>query len=282
MHRFFYIIIILLLFLLGTTFISFYHVIHPNKVVSALTPDDFNINYEKVSFCTEDKYLIKGWFIKNPKSGAKTIILLHGYPFDKGDILPTTLFLHNEYNLLYFDFRSLGESEGTYTTIGKEEVQDLGAAIDYLKSKGINEVGVWGFSLGGAVALMAAPTMPQIKAIIAESSYARLDWMAYDYYHTPLLKYLLGELLRFWAYVWVGFDVKEVSPAHAAKSLQIPVLIIHARQDQRVSFENALLLRESLNNNLNAEFIFLSGQEHGKKTINYKKIVSDFFLRALK
>lgn len=270
-------IIIISILLLCISLWGFYSAIRPFKITSSVTPENYGIAYENISFKTKDNLLIRGWFIKNAHPHAKTIILLHGYPADKGDILPATLFLHKTYNLLYFDFRYLGESEGFYSTIGKNETLDLLAAIQYLHTRHINEVGVWGFSLGGAVALMTAPYAPEIKAIVAESSYARLDWMAYDYYRIPLLKYLLGELTRFWAWVFLHYDIREVSPAFSAEKLSIPVLLIHSREDNVISFENALLLKNALSHNKNTETIFIDHGRHGEHFQNYDKVIQKFY-----
>ena len=98
---------------------------------------------------------------------------------------------------MLFDFRYLGQSEGRYSTAGVKETEDLRAAINFLKSRGVNEVGVWGFSMGGAVALATAVMVPEIKVIISESSYASLDLMALELYRIPLLEYPLAKLTLF-------------------------------------------------------------------------------------
>ena len=269
-----------LLIIAALVFISlwgFYFAIRPIKITNPITPKNYGIQYESVSFRTKDGLLIRGWFIKNANSQAKTIILLHGYPADKGDILPSTLFLHKKYNLLYLDFRYLGESEGHYSTIGKNEVLDLLAAIQYLHSRNIQEVGVWGFSLGAAVALMTAPLTPAIKAIVADSSYARLDWMADDYYRIPLLRYPLAELTRLWGWIFLHFDIKNVSPAASVQQLHIPILIIHSKQDQVISFKHALLLEQSLRHNSRAKMMFVNSTMHGEHDENYEKMIMQFF-----
>src|SRR3990167_8718330 len=224
---------------------GFYWAIRPLKIVSTHTPHDYGIHYEDVSFYTNDHVLIRGWLVPSKKAHAKTLILLHGYPADKGDILPARLYLHEHYHLLFFDFRYLGQSGGHYSTAGKEEVLDLLAAIQYLHSRGIHEVGVWGFSMGGAVALMAAHKAPEIKAIIAESSYARLDWMAEEYYHLPFIRYPLALLTRLWGWIFLVYDIKKVSPANAAEQLTLPVLILHSKQDEVVSVRHALRLQNA-------------------------------------
>jgi len=94
-------------------------------MVSSITPRNLNMPYEQVSFTTADGLSLRGWFILSGKRAAKTLILLHGYPADKGNILPALAFLHADFNLLLFDFRYLGESDGSYSTAGAKEVEDL-------------------------------------------------------------------------------------------------------------------------------------------------------------
>lgn len=256
---------------------GFYSAIRPWRITSSLTPADLGVSYEDVSFKTVDNVLIKGWFIPSSKPHAKTIILLHGYPADKGNILPSRLFLHRDYNLLFIDFRYFGESEGHYSTAGKNEVLDLLAAIQYLKTRDIHEVGVWGFSMGGSVALLAAEKAPEIKAIISESGYATLNRMMYDYYKIPLLRYPLAILTKWWAWLFLGYDIEDVTPAKKIKNIYIPILIIHSEDDNVIAFKNAQLLKQSLANNKKAQFIFNKKIPHGYAFDNYEKTIKSFF-----
>jgi pimeloyl-ACP methyl ester carboxylesterase len=265
------------LFLLILSLWGFYSAIRPYKIISVLTPKDLALPYDTINFKTEDNLLLKGWFIPNTNPNAKTIILLHGYPADKGNILSAMAFLHDNYHLLLFDFRHLGESEGWYTTVGKNEVKDLKAAIAYLKTRGINEVGIWGLSLGGAVAIMTAPNAPEIKAMIVESPYARLDWMAEEYYSLPILKYPLVFLTRLWGKLFLGYDMKDVSPAKEAAKISIPILLIHSEKDGVVSYQHALLIKESLSKNPRAKFIFLKEGAHGELMEDHQQVVEKFF-----
>ena len=70
------------------------------------------------------------------------MIVLHGYPYDKGNALGVTPFLHDEFDLVLFDFRYFGASEGTSTTVGHRERLDVLAAVDHLRSKGVRSIGV--------------------------------------------------------------------------------------------------------------------------------------------
>ncbi len=268
----------IVLFLLLTSLWGFYISIRPPKIVSTVTPRELGLAYEDVTFKTKDGFKLSGWFILSKNARAKTIVLLHGYPADKGNILPALAFLNEKYNLFLFDLRYFGQSEGSYSTAGAKEVEDLAAAIDYLKSRGIREVGVWGFSMGGAVALVSSPQVPEIKIVVSEASYARLDLMARELYRLPLLDYPLAWLTELWARLFLGVDVRKVAPMDAVKNIQIPILIVHSENDEMIPFEHALLIREALKNNPRAEFWFQENLLHGQFDEVYKKKVGDFFL----
>jgi dipeptidyl aminopeptidase/acylaminoacyl peptidase len=279
----FYFASVFFLFFFLLTLWGFYTITHPlMKIVTSaeMNPARFNAPYEKIEFSTQDGVLIRGWFIPNKNPAAKTIILLHGYPADKGNILPSRIFLHQKFNLLFLDFRYLGESGGSYSTLGKNEVLDVLAAIDYLKKRGINEVGIWGFSLGGAVALMTAEKSSAVKAIVTEAAYSSLDKMAYQYFNIPLLRYPFGLLLKWWSWIFLHVDPADVSPLSAAKNLSIPILFFHSKADSVVSFDHAEDYQKALENKPNVKFIFWDHLSHGESE-NQNKTVEDFFVKSL-
>lgn len=275
-YTIYFIIFIVLLSLWG-----FYLALRPFKYTTNVTPANMGIKYEDVSFKTTDGITLKGWFVPSEKANAKTILLLHGYPADKGDILPTRLFLHKNYNLLFIDFRYLGQSGGHYSTVGVYEVKDVRAAIDYLKTRGIHELGIWGLSMGGATALMTIPNAPEVKAVIAEAPYARLDWMANNHYPIPGLDYVIGKLFHLWGRLFLQADLSNVNPVDNAKAAEIPVLLIYSRNDQVISYEHAELMQRETKDNRNVEMIIVDDKSHDEVLPNYIEIVSEFFKKNL-
>jgi fermentation-respiration switch protein FrsA (DUF1100 family) len=275
------IVIITLGFFLVTSLWGFYISIRPPRMVSSLNPKNLQLDYENVWFKTSDGLTLSGWFVPSKTGTKKTLILLHGYPADKGDILPALSFLHKDYNLLLFDFRYLGESEGKYSTAGAKEVKDLLAAIQFLKSKAIEEVGVWGFSMGGAVALMSIKKAPEIKAVVSEASYASLAQMATELFRIPVLKYPLAYLIGLWTKIFLGIDIRNISPVKAVQNTTIPLLLIHSSTDAVIPFSHARILQKALEGNPRAEFWFHTGLAHGELDTEYQKRVADFFQRHL-
>jgi fermentation-respiration switch protein FrsA (DUF1100 family) len=139
------------------------------------SPADYGLAYEDVSFHSRDDLSLGGWFI--PADSARgTVILCHGHA---GSMDPDTIYtpwLHEAgFNVLMFDFRAHGRSGGDRVSMGYFERQDLLGAIDHLQSRGIKEVGVLGFSMGGAVGLITAPQSEAIRAVISDGGFARLE-----------------------------------------------------------------------------------------------------------
>ena len=295
----FLLLIIILFPIVASLWAFFIYVKSPPKIVSDITPARYGFSYEDISFVTKDNITLRGWFLPqqnqrgtNPirtdvlqgrttSNGAGTIVALHGWPADKGNIFPVIFFLSQKYNLFLFDFRALGKSEGKYSTVGAREQGDLLAAIEYLKSRDIDQIGVWGFSMGAAVALMTAPKAPEIQAVIAETSYASLDRMAPEAFRFPLIKYPLAYLTGVWAKLFLGIDMKSVSPVESAKHIDIPVLIIHSTNDEVIPFSHAELLKEALKDNPKAEFWFQDDLIHGQLSSEYELRIMDFFERNL-
>jgi uncharacterized protein len=273
--------LVVLAFLILISAWGFYISIRPPKIHSSITPRDLRMEYENVSFETADGLTLRGWHIPAKKSNNKTVILLHGYPADKGNILPALAFLHDDFNLLLFDFRYLGESDGNYSTAGAKEVEDLLAAIRFLKTRAITEVGVWGFSMGGAVALMAIEKTPEIRAVVAESSYASLSEMALQLFRIPVVNYPIAYLIGLWAKLLLGIDVRDVSPAERIRNSAIPILITHSSADAVIPFSQAKILQQALANNPRAEFWFSEEFAHGQLDADYRSRVRNFFQKHL-
>ena len=147
--------------------------IMPGEWPIYFTPERFKLKYEEVTFESSDGIRLKGRLTPGNKSN-NTIIVMHGYPTNKADVLPFSLFLLKKFNVFLFDFRSFGESQGSHTTAGYKEVNDLDGAVEYLRGrKDVKNIGALGFSLGGSVAIMSKND--DIKAIVTDSAYSNLN-----------------------------------------------------------------------------------------------------------
>jgi len=204
----------------------------------------------------------------------------------KGDILGVTHFLHDYYDLFLFDFRYFGESDGAITTLGHREWQDVVVAVDHLQGRGISSIGVWGFSLGAAVALLALPHTEHVDAVVADSPYVDLGAMAMDYYgNIPLLSHTLTFFTDVLARTVVGVSPATVSPLVAASSAGTPLLFIHGASDRTIPPTHFERFRSALAGKAHAEFWLIEDAGHGltyaTQRERYEARVLAFFTRHL-
>jgi pimeloyl-ACP methyl ester carboxylesterase len=146
-------------------------------------------------------------------------------------------FLHRAgYNVLAMDFRAHGQSGGDVTTVGLDEVKDvdaMGALVPNLTTAANGSFALFGWSMGAATALNAAPSMPRVRAIVADSPFATLDNIASNSitHFTNLPKYPFGPLAVVFAGWIVGHSVEENRPIDAARGYGRPVLIVSGTAD---------------------------------------------------
>ena len=252
-------------------------------------PDQYKLPFENVYFKTEDGVQIKGWFIPNPSSD-KTIILMHGWGMNRGDVFKNTYFLHDlGYNLMYFDFRALGESGGTVSSIGYLEVKDLQAAIQFLKDTrpfACEKIGLYGLSMGGMVAICEAAQNPEIKCVVAEAAYysfrrvvSRWAWVHNKVPYFPLMPIVLHYMRRNLAANPERYSPKYNIPKIAPR----PVFIIHGRYDNLVPAAQAKMLFKCAGEP--KEIWLVPGAKHNKCAevggYEYKQRLADFYKKYL-
>jgi dipeptidyl aminopeptidase/acylaminoacyl peptidase len=243
----------------------------------ALAPADVGLAVESVTITADDGVRLAAWLL--PRAGAPAIVLLHGYPSEKADLLPIAAALAPRFTVLLLDQRYFGQSGGRATTLGLRERGDLRRAVDVLAARGFGAVGVFGFSLGGAVALLTAADDPRIRAVAAYAPFADLRSLGYELYGwLGWLKYPLVGLLRGWSLVFFGHDVTALSPERAAAALSVPVLLAASREDEQIPFEHAERIRRALAGNTRSEFMFADHGRHGELPRGFEASLARFFL----
>jgi fermentation-respiration switch protein FrsA (DUF1100 family) len=138
------------------------------------TPADLGLAGEPVAFPSRDGLTLRGWFIP-AASPRGTVIFCHGHAGSMDpDLQYAPAFHRRGYNVLAFDFRAHGRSEGETVSMGALERLDLLGAVDWLSRQGIDRAGVLGFSMGGRVAIRTAPETEAIVAVVSDGGPATL------------------------------------------------------------------------------------------------------------
>jgi pimeloyl-ACP methyl ester carboxylesterase len=241
---------------------------------------------------TSDGRSIAGWYI--PAASAvgpegPTVVLAHGHGSNKSGMLSQAQALHDEYNLVMFDFRNHGQSEAAPTTVGVTEQADIRAVVDWLEqTKGPTAIALLGESMGGATAISAAVGDPRIDAVILDSTHAtlanalqqRLERAGYPLSLPGAWAILLGGLIR------TGQDMSSADPVQAIERFERPVLIISAGLDDALGPTDAdQLLAAAREGGSDAELKVCAGAQHGAAAVecpaDYSEWVVDFLQRSL-
>lgn len=216
----------------------------------AATPAVLRLPFDAVTFPATDGLRLSGW--KIPGDPARPwVILCHGLGTNRADMLDIASGLHGTgLNLFLFDFRAHGESQGTATSFGWREQQDLEGALAYLGQQ--PEVperpyGILGISMGGSVAVMVAARDDRLGAVVIDSSYADLERSI-----TLHLKLLYG-LPKYPFMLFAGSAYRMrfgIWPARMAPIDRIhlisprPVLLVQSEGDPRVQLEDTRAMFE--------------------------------------
>lgn len=164
-------------------------------------------------------------------------------------MLPLARAFHERgYPSLLFDFRNSGESDASVTSVGHFEKYDMLAAADFVCDRGFEEIALVGFSMGAAASLTAALEIPQVRAVVADSSFADLKpylkknlslWTGLpNFPFTPLIMWEIPLL--------TGIRAEEVRPVEAVRRFQgRSLLLIHDEHDPGISSDDSRMLYQA-------------------------------------
>lgn len=217
---------------------------------------------EKISFENNRGLKLVGNFWETDSDAG--IVMVHGFTGDKtehGYFDKVADELHEAgYNVLAFDFAGSGESDDEPLRIDKQ-VEDLKVAINYLKSRKVKRVGLFGHSQGGLVALRnyneGIETMVLTSPVTDRmANYAddRLDkrqkseleekgqWTIYLENGSREKIVVDQEIIR---------EKESISQDELLSGIDCPVLIIHGNEDEVVPIESSKkAVQELPNSNL--------------------------------
>jgi fermentation-respiration switch protein FrsA (DUF1100 family) len=208
------------------------------------TPERYKLAYEAVEVpSARTGAPLKGWLFKNPRSGDRAVLFLHGWRSHKRHMLKDYLsWLARRYTVLAFDHPGHGDSPPGVTTLGDREREDAASALAMLVDRGYTRVGVLGTSMGGTTAIGLAAQDPRVKAVVSEATFARPQDITQGY-------------LRSRGFVWpeaiglatllvmnarTGRDLAEAGAERAiARLAPRPVFLIHGDADHVILPDNA-------------------------------------------
>lgn len=265
---------------------------HPEKKPIDQYPSDYGMDYDDISFVSDDgETNLSGWVV-HPESDAKmTIIFGHGY---KGNRIEDHIslmdmaqeLLNEDYRVVMFDFRYAGESEGEMSTVGAKEQLDMLGAINWAKDEYDEPIGLVGMSMGGSTAILAAAQSDDVVGVVADSSFSDLEdylkvnlpvWSDLpDFPFTPMILTIMPMI--------TDLDPKEASPISVLDDIAPrPILFIHNEGDGSIPYTESELMVEQHPEHFS--LWLTEGDGHVKSfeqnTEEYIERVDEFFMEAI-
>jgi len=212
------------------------------KRTSVLHPSDLGLPVEELTIKSPEGIELRSWLIKASGQARGTILYLHGVSECRIVGLPLARRLHDHgYNVFLYDARRHGESRGTFCTYGFYEKHDVSRALTFLLGRSdlqTGKVGLFGSSMGAAVAIQAAAIDKRIAAVVAESGFATLRTI-FDDYQKRMIKlpwHYLRNLVIKRSEVLAHYKASAVSPLVAVREILVPLFILHGTADDRIKY----------------------------------------------
>ena len=177
-----------------------------------------------------------------------TMIVCHGVGANRRDISAITQLVHDcGYQVLSFDFRGHGDSDGRTITYGANERLDVLGAYDYCLGRSDvdpSRLYALGVSMGGSSLLLALPDMPKVQAAVVDSAFADLSALVdhqLRFFPGPLRR-PLHQVTALAGWCETGFDIETIRPIDALPRISAPLLFVAGSEDFIVPTQHSLRL----------------------------------------
>lgn len=216
--------------------------VHPARVPLDDDPARHGLRHEDVAFASpRDGTTLRGWLIHAERPTGRTLVVVPGIDSNRlvGGI---TLALAEDlvaegFDVLAFDLRAQGESDGDTLSFGAREQDDILGAVAIARERGARHVAVLGSSMGAAAAILAAARTTDIEALVLDSAFA--DWEVTLRRELRSAWHLPGPLVDYVVFLYEvlsGTDPGSVSPADAIPALAgRPMLFVSGADDAAVN-----------------------------------------------
>lgn len=203
-------------------------------------PSDYSINlYDSLTLFGTDNTQLSAYYIPSLKNEKhKTIIGLHDLASCKEHLYTMARWAQNEgINVIIFDSRAHGKSQGNEFTYGQKEHKDIIHIIDWIKNKNPTQnIGLWGLGAGASIAIKAMAVDERIDFAILENPYTSQQQLAFSQ-HPYIPEFIKKSAFRRTAEI---LEINQHSnPIFLAPKIKQDILLIHGEKHPLVSSEQA-------------------------------------------
>jgi hypothetical protein len=227
------------------------------------TPRDFGMAFETRHFRGAQDLRIEAWRVTAPAS-APVVLMFPGYGASKDTLLQAAREFHALGCAMWIvDPHGIGGSEGSVTSVGFHEAEDVAAAFREARRLDADRpVILYGPSMG-AVAILRAVSVGWVQpdALILECPFDRLTTTIGNRYEwLGLPRFPGSQLVAFWIGAQQGFNGLAHNPVKYARRVTCPTLLLQGEFDESVGRR---FVREVARNlGRNSRFELIPGASH--------------------
>lgn len=149
-------------------------------------PEKYNMTYKEVKVKTNDGAAeLNVWDFPSKSKTTKLILMIHNGEGNMGDYLRRIDQFRSEYNVVIFDYRGYGESSefeiDNNMFIYPHFQDDVKTMIDYCRKQHTATFNLYGWGIGGGLALGIGYRRNEIKKIIADTPFLSMEDLEYRF-----------------------------------------------------------------------------------------------------
>lgn len=249
----------------------------PPRGPVAAPPDSAALGLIDVEFRSRDSVTLRGWYL--PSRNGAAIILVHGSGSDRSSVLPELRLLGEDgFGILAFDLPGHGASDGD-VHFGLPPVKAVEGAVDFLvERRDIHDgqIGVAGFSYGGAIVARAAAQDCRMRVVALVSTPADAITQTQAEY-APYGR--AAQFGAFAVYQVRGINLESERPVdYVGKIAPRPLLIVGGAEDATVPLSETRRLYAAAGDP--KQFVLIPHGTHGQFAevdSSYANTLANFF-----
>lgn len=219
-----------------------------------VSPTMVSENYEDIEFKSTDGLTIKGWLFK--ADSDKLVVMVAG-------LLPNRIntdyyamwiakdLVEEGYNVIMYDPRAHGKSEGNRVSYGRFEGNDILGAVELAKERGLKpeNIAILADSTGAISTLMIVDQLNNVGALIIDSATTDFKPIIIDrlWVEKKVPPFFAPGIFSFTDKVF-GLDVSGIKPIEKLSLVpERKFLFLHGRLDETIPVEEGQKLFEASN-----------------------------------
>lgn len=211
-------------------------------------------NFENIEFNASDGVNLKGWLF--PGTNNKVIIMVTGLIANRvnteylGPLIAQEL-IAKGYNVITYDTRAHGLSDGKRVGYGSVEGNDVVGAVNFAKSRGFEpkNIGIIGDSTGAISTLMVIDKLKDVGAIVLDSAATAFAPVISDrLWKEKGVPTFFDPAIFFFDKVFLGVDINSIRPIDKITlDPNRKYLFLHGALDQTIPPVNSEQLLKAAN-----------------------------------